>query len=98
MYGFNLGYTPYTGCQIYSEKNYFDKGDYKGAVVDDKGVGGFTDVGSVLSPSSVSNLSTGSVFIQTTKITMDMLQEMRQMLKHGAKNSVDLRIQKLYMQ
>ncbi len=58
VYGFNLGYTPYTGCQIYSEKNYFDKGDYKGSVVDDKGVGGFTDVGSVLS-SSVSNLSTG---------------------------------------
>lgn len=44
-YGLILGYPPYTGCQIYSEKNYFDKGDYKGAVVDDKGVGGFTDVG-----------------------------------------------------
>ena len=58
VYGFNLGYTPYTGANIYSEKNYFDKGDYKGAVVDDKGVGGFTEVNSVLS-SSVSNLSTG---------------------------------------
>lgn len=59
IYGFNLGYTPYTGANIYSEKNYFAAGDYKGCVVDDKGVGGFTDTGSVLS-SSVSSLSTGS--------------------------------------
>ncbi|MBE5931350.1 MAG: pectate lyase [Lachnospiraceae bacterium] len=58
VYGFNLGYTPYTGANIYAEKNYFDKGDYKGAVVDDKGVGGYTEVNSVLS-SSVSNLATG---------------------------------------
>ena len=51
IYDFHLGYTPYTGCNIYSEKNYFDAGSHKGAVVDDKGVGGFTDTGSVLSSS-----------------------------------------------
>ncbi len=59
IYGFNLGYTPYTGCNIYSEKNYFDKGNYAGCVVDDHGVGSFTDTGSVLT-SSVSDLKTGS--------------------------------------
>lgn len=59
IYGFNLGYTPYTGCNIYSEKNYFDKGSYAGCVVDDHGVGSFTDTGSVLT-SSVSDLKTGS--------------------------------------
>lgn len=59
VYGFNLGYTPYTGCTIYSEKNYFDKGSYSGRVVDDYGVGAFTDSGSVLT-SSVSNLKTGA--------------------------------------
>lgn len=59
VYGFNLGYTPYTGANIYSENNYFAAGDYKGAVVDDKGVGGFTDTGSVLT-SSVDNLATGA--------------------------------------
>ena len=53
VYGFNLGYTPYTGANIY-----FAAGDYTGAVVDDKGVGGFTDVGSVLSY-DISNLKTG---------------------------------------
>lgn len=59
VYGFNLGYTPYTGANIYSEKNYFDAGDYTGCVVDDKGVGGFTDVDSVLSW-DISDLETGS--------------------------------------
>jgi len=59
VYNFNLGYTPYTGCNIYSEKNYFDKGSFSGVVVDDKGVGAFTDSSSVLS-SSVSSLSTGA--------------------------------------
>lgn len=58
IYGFNLGYTPYTGCNIYSEKNYFDKGSYAGRVVDDHGVGSFTDMDSVLT-SSVSDLKTG---------------------------------------
>ena len=58
IYGFNLGYTPYTGCNIYSEKNYFDKGSYAGRVVDDHGVGSFTDTGSVLT-SSVTDLKTG---------------------------------------
>jgi len=57
VYGFHLGYTPYTGCNIYSEKNYFDKGSYAGNVVDDKGVGAFTDVDSVLT-TSVSSLKT----------------------------------------
>ncbi len=57
--GFNLGYTPYTGCNIYSENNYFDKGIYAGRVVDDKGVGAFTDVGSVLS-SDISNITTAA--------------------------------------
>ena len=57
VYGFNLGYTPYTGCNIYSEKNYFEAGQYAGRVVDDKGVGAFTDNGSVVT-SSVTNLST----------------------------------------
>lgn len=61
IYDFHLGYTPYTGCNIYSEKNYFDAGSHKGAVVDDKGVGGFTDTGSVLS-SSVSSLATGATY------------------------------------
>lgn len=59
VYGFNLGYTPYTGANIYSENNYFAAGNYTGAVVDDKGVGGFTDVGSVLSY-DISNLKTGA--------------------------------------
>ncbi len=58
IYSFNLGYTPYTGCSIYSEKNYFDKGSYNGRVIDDYGVGAFTDSGSVLT-SSVSNIKTG---------------------------------------
>ena len=55
----SLGYTPYTGCNIYSEKNYFDKGSYAGKVVDDKGVGVFTDSGSVLS-SDISSLATAA--------------------------------------
>ena len=59
IYSFHLGYTPYTGCNIYSEKNYFDAGSYAGCVVDDKGVGAFTDTGSVLS-SDISNLSTAA--------------------------------------
>lgn len=59
IYGFNLGYTPYTGCNIYSEKNYFDAGSYSGKVVDDKGVGAFTDTGSVLS-SDISSLATAA--------------------------------------
>lgn len=59
VYDFQLGYTPYTGCNVYSEKNYFDKGNHAGAVVDDKGVGGFTDSGSVVS-SSVTDLKTGA--------------------------------------
>lgn len=49
VYGFNLAYTPYTDCNIYSERNYFDAGNYKGCVVDDHGVGCFTDSQSVLS-------------------------------------------------
>ena len=56
VYNFNLGYTPYTGCNIYSEKNYFEAGSYKGSVVNDMGIGNFTDSGSVLS-TSVSNIS-----------------------------------------
>ena len=56
VYNFNLGYTPYTDCNIYSEKNYFDAGSYKGAVVNDMGVGNFTDSGSVLS-SDISSIS-----------------------------------------
>lgn len=58
VYDFNLGYTPYTGANIYSENNYFAAGSHTGAVVDDKGVGGFTDTGSVLSY-NISNLKTG---------------------------------------
>jgi pectate lyase len=57
VYSFHLAFTPYTGCHIYSEKNYFDKGSYDGYVVDDKGVGEFTDEGSVLS-TSVSSIKT----------------------------------------
>lgn len=37
VYNFNLGYTPYTNCKIYSEKNYFDKGSYSGAVINGSG-------------------------------------------------------------
>lgn len=59
VYDFQLGYTPYTGCNIYSEKNYFDKGEHAGAVVDDKGVGAFKDTNSVLS-SDISSLKTGT--------------------------------------
>jgi pectate lyase len=59
IYDFNLGYTPYTGANIYSENNYFAAGSHTGAVVDDKGVGGFTDVGSVLSY-DISSLKTGA--------------------------------------
>ena len=59
IYSFHLGYTPYTGCNIYSEKNYFDAGSYAGKVVDDKGVGAFTDSGSVLS-SDISSLATAA--------------------------------------
>lgn len=57
VYSFNLGFTPYTGSTIYSEKNYFDKGAYAGWVIDDYGVGNFTDNGSVLS-SSLSGIKT----------------------------------------
>lgn len=57
VYDFNLGYTPYTNVTIYSENNYFDKGNHTGAVVDDYGVGHFTDSGSVLSY-NISNLKT----------------------------------------
>ncbi len=56
IYNFNLGYTPYTDCNIYSENNYFDAGDYKGCVVNDMGKGNFTDSGSVLS-SDISGIS-----------------------------------------
>lgn len=59
IYDFQLGYTPYTQCKIYSEKNYFVAGNHAGAVVDDKGVGAFTDSGSVVS-SSVTSLSTAA--------------------------------------
>jgi pectate lyase len=58
VYDFNLGYTPYTGVNIYSEKNCFEKGSHTGAVVDDHGVGAFTDSGSILSY-SITNLKTG---------------------------------------
>ena len=37
VYDFNLGYTPYTNCKIYSEKNYFDAGTYAGAVINGSG-------------------------------------------------------------
>lgn len=56
---FDLGYTPYTGCNIYSERNYFDAGNYKGCVVDDHGVGCFTDSQSVLSW-DISNIKTSA--------------------------------------
>ncbi len=59
VYGFNLAYTPYTGTNIYSENNYFDAGSYKGCVVDDHGVGNFTDSGSVLSW-DISNIKTAA--------------------------------------
>lgn len=59
VYDFNLGYTPYTDCTIYSENNYFDAGNHTGAVVDDHGVGKFSDSGSVLSW-DLSNLKTSS--------------------------------------
>ena len=52
---FDLGYTPYTGCNIYSERNYFEAGGRKGCIVDDHGVGNFTDSESVLSW-NISNL------------------------------------------
>lgn len=52
VYDFHLGYTPYTGANIYSENNYFDKGSQAGSVLDAKpGKGAFTDSGSVLSSS-----------------------------------------------
>ncbi len=55
VYDFHLGYTPYTRSNIYSENNYFDKGNHGGNVLDVyPGVGAFTDSGSVLS-SSVTN-------------------------------------------
>ncbi|SDB49264.1 Pectate lyase [Pseudobutyrivibrio sp. YE44] len=58
VYDFDLGYTPYTECNIYSEKNCFEKGNHKGAVVNDMDYQGrFTDNGSILS-SSISNLKT----------------------------------------
>ena len=56
IYDFDLGYTPYTECDIYSEKNCFEKGNHKGCVVNDMDYQGrFTDSGSVLSW-SISNL------------------------------------------
>jgi pectate lyase len=58
VYNFNIGYTPYTNCNIFSENNYFDKGRDSGGVVNDMGRGNFTDSGSVLS-SDVSRLSIG---------------------------------------
>ena len=58
VYNFNIGYTPYTNCNIFSENNFFDKGRDSGGVVNDMGRGNFTDKGSVLS-SDVSRLSIG---------------------------------------
>lgn len=58
VYDFDIGYTPYTGVNIYSENNYFEKGNHGGFVVNEMGRGLFTDVGSVLS-SDISNLSIG---------------------------------------
>lgn len=58
VYNFNIGYTPYTNCNIFSENNFFDKGRDSGGVVNDMGRGNFTDQGSVLS-SDVSRLSIG---------------------------------------
>lgn len=56
VYDFDLGYTPYTECNIYSEKNCFEAGSHKGAVVNDMDYQGrFTDSGSILSRST-SNL------------------------------------------
>ena len=50
VYDFDLGYTPYTDCNIYSEKNYFEAGSHKGCVVNAMDyIGRFTDSGSVLS-------------------------------------------------
>lgn len=51
---FNLGYTVYTRSNVYSENNYFDKGNHKGSVLDVYvGIGAFTDSGSVLSSNVV---------------------------------------------
>ena len=58
VYNFNIGYTPYTNCNIFSENNFFDKGRDSGGVVNDMGKGNFTDKGSVLS-SDVSRISLG---------------------------------------
>jgi len=55
VYNFNIGYTPYTNCNIFSENNYFDKGSNKGGVVNAMDQGAFTDKGSVLS-SDISNI------------------------------------------
>lgn len=60
VYDFDLGYTPYTNCKIYSEKNYFDKGSHKGAVINGSGNNSqFTDSGSYNSSSigSIGSLS-----------------------------------------
>ncbi|WP_423831696.1 RICIN domain-containing protein [Streptococcus equinus] len=47
---FDLGYTPYTECNIYSEKNVFEAGSHKGCVVNGmNNIGRFTDNGSILS-------------------------------------------------
>lgn len=59
VYNFNLGYTPYTNCTIYSEKNYFDGASYAGAVINGSGNNSkFYDTGSY-SASSIGSL--GSV-------------------------------------
>ncbi|MBQ8821277.1 MAG: RICIN domain-containing protein [Lachnospiraceae bacterium] len=56
VYNFNLGYTPYTNCTIYSEKNYFDTGSYSGVVINGSGNNSnFYDTG------SYSNVSIGSL-------------------------------------
>ncbi len=35
VYNFDMGYTLYTACNLYAEKNYYDAGSQKGSVVND---------------------------------------------------------------
>lgn len=61
VYNFKLGYTPYTNCKIYSEKNYFDNGSYNCNVVNGSGNNSqFLDVNSYSTtsyPTSIGSLS-----------------------------------------
>ncbi|SFG12413.1 Pectate lyase [Lachnospiraceae bacterium C7] len=62
IYDFNIGYTPYTDCTIFSEKNCFEKGKQAGAPINGNGNNShFVDYGSTTDQSYYKIYNIGTV-------------------------------------